>query len=366
MRTHNAENERIKRRYLSFQKEAKRQSEVTIDSIAKSLARYENYTKYKDFKTFNSQQAIGFKNALAAQKAERSGEKLSKATMHSTLANLKRFFQWLADQPGYRSRVKYTDADYLNLSDKEVRIATARRDQRAPTMEQVKHVLSHMPTGTAIERRNRALVALTLLTGARDSALASLKLKHIDLIAGYLNQDAREVKTKFSKSFSTYFFPVGDEVVTIVADWVRYLREVLMWGNDDPLFPATMMTLDENGQFKVNGLKKLCWSNATPIRKIFKQAFEQAGLPYFNPHSFRHLLVRHGEAICGSPEEFKAWSQNLGHEQVLTTFTSYGNVDLRRQGDIIKNLSKPKLFHSPDVAELVRETIRQVSQQTKN
>ncbi|MFN5702503.1 MAG: site-specific integrase, partial [Gammaproteobacteria bacterium] len=65
------------------------------------------------------------------------------------------------------------------------------------------------------------------------------------------------------------------------------------------------------------------------------------------------------------PEEFKAWSQNLGHEQVLTTFTSYGNVDLRRQGDIIKNLSKPKLQHSPDLTELVRETLRQVNQQAR-
>ena len=44
--------------------------------------------------------------------------------------------------------------------------------------------------------------------------------------------------------------------------------------------------------------------------------FEQAGLPYFNPHSFRKTLVQLGETTCQSPEEFKAWSQNLGHEGV--------------------------------------------------
>jgi len=32
-----------------------------------------------------------------------------------------------------------------------------------------------------IECRNRALIAFTLLTGARDSAIASMKLKHVDL-----------------------------------------------------------------------------------------------------------------------------------------------------------------------------------------
>ena len=38
------------------------------------------------------------------------------------------------------------------------------------------------------------------------------------------------------------------------------------------------------------------------------------------------------------PEDFKAWSQNLGHEKVLTTFISYGSVGTRRQGEIIRDL----------------------------
>jgi hypothetical protein len=61
-------------------------------------------------------------------------------------------------------------------------------------------------------------------------------------------------------------------------------------------------------------------------------------LPYFNPHSLRKTLARLGEQACKTPEEFKAWSQNLGHEQVLTTFTSYGAVRTDRQGDIIRSL----------------------------
>jgi len=96
-----------------------------------------------------------------------------------------------------------------------------------------------MPAGTDIERRNRALTAFTILTGARDSAIASMKLKHVDIIAGSINQDAREVKTKFSKTFNTFFFPVGEEIRGILVEWVSYLRDEKLWGNDDPLFPAT-------------------------------------------------------------------------------------------------------------------------------
>ena len=68
----------------------------------------------------------------------------------------------------------------------------------------------------------------------------------------------------------------------------------------------------------------MSWRNATAIRRIFQEAFELADLPYFNPHSFRKTLAALGEKLCRSPEEFKAWSQNLGHEKVLTTFISYG------------------------------------------
>ena len=352
MKKHNPANERIKRKYFTFLKEAKSYSEPTVDAAAKALNRFEVYTKFRDFKAFHFQQAVAFKRHLAEQKGQRSGEKLSKATLHSTLSQLKRFFQWLALQTGYKSRIQYADAEYFNLSDKDTRIATAKRQQRFPTLEQIKHVLNTTPTGTEIERRNRVLVAFTLLTGARDSAITSLKLKHVDLIAGCVNQDAREVNTKFSKSFTTYFFPVGEEIHRIVTEWVSYLRDVKLWGNDDPLFPATHIGLGPTRQFEAVGLARKHWSTASPIRTIFREAFESAGLPYFNPHSFRNSLVQLGQEICKTPEQFKAWSQNLGHEKVLTTFLSYGEVACQRQGEIIHDLAAPQRAAATEADEI--------------
>jgi integrase len=217
-----------------------------------------------------------------------------------------------------------------------------------------------MPDSTAIERRNRAVLAFTLLTGARDSAIASLKLKHVDLRAGSVYQDAREVKTKFSKSFMTFFFPVGNEVREIVASWLGYLRDVELWGNDAPLFPATKVQLDETRHFRATGLKREHWSSAAPIRKIFREAFRAAGLPYFNPHSLRNTLVRLGETVCRTPEEFKAWSQNLGHDKVLTTFLSYGLVQSARQGEIIRGLGAPRNPREADAAEFAKAVVREI------
>jgi integrase len=358
MKKYNPENERIKRKYFAFLKEAKRRGEPTVDAAAKALSRFEDYTRYRDFKAFHFEQAVAFKNHLAEQKGQLSGEKLSKATLHATLTQLKRFFQWLAWQSGYKSRLQYADAEYFNLSDKDTRIATAKRQQRFPTIEQIKHVISKMPDNTEIECRNRALIAFTLLTGARDGAIASLKLKHVDLIAGCVNQDARDVKTNFSKTFNTYFFPIGEEIRAIVSDWVSYLKDKKLWGNDDPLFPATLVAQNSDKQFIAAGLAREHWSSASPIRSIFREAFISAGLPYFNPHSFRNTIAQLGEEVCKTPEQFKAWSQNLGHEKVLTTFLSYGEVACQRQGEIIRNLATSQRSVSTNADEIAEAVFK--------
>ncbi|MEJ1385334.1 MAG: tyrosine-type recombinase/integrase [Candidatus Sedimenticola sp. (ex Thyasira tokunagai)] len=358
---HSPTNERIKRQYFIFMKEAKRQSESSIDAVAKALNRFEVYTKHRDFKAFHYQQAVSFKKHLAEQKSCQSGKKLSKATLNATLAHLKRFFQWLAGQPGYKSRLQYSDAEYFNLSEKDTRVATARRQKPVPTLEQIKHVINTMPTISEIERRNRALIAFTLLTGARDSAIASMKLKHVDLSTDSVFQDAREVRTKFSKTFTTFFFPVGEGIQQIVSVWVTFLREEKLWSNDDPLFPATRVVQGDTRRFEAAGLQRKHWSSATPIRTIFREAFENAGLPYFNPHSFRNTITRLGETVCQTPEEFKAWSQNLGHDGVLTTFYSYGDVPNRRQGEIIQGLTLQQLSPQSSVEAIAKAVARELA-----
>ncbi len=354
--TCNPENERLKRLYFAYLKEAKRFSEASLDATAAALHRFEVDTNFRSFKTFRIEQAVAFKRHLAEQMSATTGKPLSKATMYATLSALRNFFHWLAGQPGFRSRLSYSDAEYFNLSEKETRIAKAHREPRIPTVEQILHVLHSMPATTEIERRNRTLIAFTLLTGARDGAIASLKLKHVDMVEGLVMQDAREVNTKLSKTFPTWFFPVGDEVRGIVAEWVEFLKTEKRWGLDDPLFPATLVTLGPDHQFRAVGLDRKHWTNAGPIRAIFKEAFTAAGLPYFNPHSFRRTLVLLGEQLCGPPEEFKAWSQNLGHEKVMTTLFSYGEVAARRQAEIMRGLGK-KPTKEEDIVARMRQLL---------
>ena len=97
-------------------------------------------------------------------------------------------------------------------------------------------MIEAIPAVTEIQQRDRALIAFTLLSGARDRAIVSFKLKHIDIENELIDQDAREVRTKRAKTFTTWFFPIGDDFRKIFIDWVAFLREQKGFGPEDPSF----------------------------------------------------------------------------------------------------------------------------------
>ncbi len=273
---------------------------------------------------------------------------MSAATVTSTLKHLRNFFLWLSREPGFRSAINANDANYFTPSEQDVRVATARREKPVATLEDIKRVLERMPLRTPVEKRDRALIAFAILTGARDAALASFRLKHADLAAHIVSQDAREVKTKGRKTFTTTFFPVGPEPLAIVADYLRFLKDELSFGPEDPVFPSTRVGHGIDRAYEAQGLSRRPWTTAAPIRSIFRAAFAAADLPYFNPHSFRKTLVRLGQRLRLTPEEWKAWSQNLGHESESTTFVGYGHVPLHRQAEIMRALATPRRAALPD------------------
>jgi integrase len=204
-----------------------------------------------------------------------------------------------------------------------------------------------------------------LLSGARDNAIASLNIGHVDLERRTVFQDARTVRTKNRKTFTSAFFPVGDEVEAIVRDWIGHLRDDLQFGPDEPLFPKSRMEVNDSGAFAPVGLERRHWKDAAPIRRIFRKAFEGQGLPYFNPHSFRHTLARLGQRMCKTQEQEKAWSQNFGHEHVRTTLNSYGDLATYRQVEIMDAMRRPAMTGAapgvPDAAtiELVLDYVAQ-------
>jgi integrase/recombinase XerD len=356
----NPKNDRVRRDYLIHLKEARQRSPATVEQVRHAIDRLEAYTGFKDFATFNKDQALAFKRALIASKAQRSGKPITMATAHHVLQAIKEFLVWLHSRPGYRRRIDPAHIAYLNLTSKDERIAHVSSPKSYASLEQYRAALFAMPNATEVERRDRALMALLLLTGMRDAAAVSLKLKHISIERSHVFQDPREVKTKFSKAIETFFFPVGDDVVEIVKDWVRHLTAENLFSPSDPLFPKTLVEPGEQRSFTARGLSREHWANASPVRTIFKAAFARIGLPYFKPHTVRDTLTQLAYKLQLSPEQLKAWSQNMGHSNVLTTLHGYGHVSIERQGEILAQL--PRFGEtSPAKPEAAAETLAKLA-----
>ncbi len=338
MSKHNEKNERLKYKYTGFLKHSRGKSDSTIDKALAAIDRYQEVINYRNFGSFKPDWAIEFKDCLEAERNKRTKKPLAAGTIVAILKEVKAFHKWLADQEGYRSKIRYSDADYFNPSNRQVQIAKDAGPKKYPSPEEIRHVLKSMSSNSPIQKRNRALIACLFMTGMRVGALVGVKLKHVNLVDGSVHHDARDMHTKFSKSSVINFFPVGDDVVTIFEDYVIYLREVLLFSPEDPLFPKTNMLNAADGSLKPSNLKREHWSGAGPVRDIVAKAFISAGLPKYGPHSFRHTLGHLGQTMCKTPEDFNAWSQNSSHNDVLTTLRSYGQLSNERKSELMKGL----------------------------
>jgi len=336
MRKINEENERIKRSYLQYLKTAKRKDASTVLKAAQGILRFEASTGYTSFKRFRIEQAVKFQDRLNDEVSKATGKQLSKSSIRSILAANKGLFFWLAGESGYKSRIRHSDADYFNMDAKGARVAGAVRETPYPSMDMARHAFSYMPELTELESRNKALFAFLMLTGARDGAVASLRLKHINLIDGCVYQDAREVKTKNSKTITTFFLPVDVEYLDCFTAWVTHLKTEALFGPDDPLFPPAKIK-PVNGAFQVVGLSRDIYKNANAIRNAIKEAFTRADLPPFTPHAFRKTLVKWADTAYPTREGFKAFSQNIGHTSVITTVSAYCPISTDQQGALIKS-----------------------------
>jgi hypothetical protein len=64
------------------------------------------------------------------------------------------------------------------------------------------------------------------------------------------------------------------------------------------------------------------------------------------------------------PEALKAWSQNLGHEDLATSMNSYGKVQDHRTSEIMSSLVNTKA--DPDLGVLDAETLALVIRRLKS
>ncbi len=355
--TYNSKNEQMKRKYEQYLTHSKGLGIDSINVARRALARYDAFSKHADYKTFNAQKAIDFKAYLDAQK-------MAKTTHANCIKQMKQFFEWLALQPGYKSKIQRDAVDYLNLSHKEKQLLRTGKVEHIPTLENVRQLVQSIQPVTEVDQRDCALISFLCLTGMRDSAVATLPLKSFNSNTLLVDQNPEDgVKTKFTKRIYSKMFRFDEQMVQHVLDWVAYLYKRGFVGTD-PMFPRSKNRKEEgNLSFQdAQEVEPVFWKDGTNIQRVVKQRSEAAGLEYFHPHLYRHLAIQLALTRARGGDEIKAISQNFGHEEVATTLSVYGNYQPNELISILQAIDgRPETEPKAEVvaAEAVTQAVQQ-------
>jgi integrase/recombinase XerD len=334
------ENEQIKRQFFEHLKGAEGFAKTSVNTFAEAIGQWQLFTNDDDFGNFNKSQALAYREWLAGRETKTKAGRLSLVTQYNYLRRIKRFFSWLAEQQGFKSKIQKNDIEFLRLSKKDALIARSGTTKTMPTFEEVKAIIESIEIKNEIDRRDRALICFALITGCRISAIVSLKMKNFDKVKKLIDQNPGDgVRTKNSKKILTTFFPIRwDEPEQHFMDWYEYL-EKKGFGPEDPLFPVTKGEI--GSAYSKEFVGRAFWNDSSAARKIFEKRCKGADLPYFHPHSFRHLVVNIMSKTRLTEEEKRAISLNLGHSNVGTTFGSYGYGNMNEE-DAVKIVQRLK------------------------
>lgn len=337
------QNEQRKREFLEHLKGAEGFAESSINTFAEAVDQWQFFTENDDFANFDKSKALAFRDWLKIRKAHTEIGTISLTTQYNYLRRVKRFFKWLSGQPNYRNKILKNDIEFLRLSKGDSRIARQGTTKQIPTLKEARSIIESIDIKNEIDMRDRAVICFALITGIRISAIISLKIKNFDIENKLIDQNPADgVKTKNSKRILTTFFPIGwNEPEKHFTEWYEYLKSKKFQQND-PIFPVTMNNLiSKKSGYSKEPVGNNFWSGTSGARKIFEKRCKNANLPYFHPHSFRHLVVNILSKTRLTEEEKKAISLNLGHANAGTTFGSYGHGSMTEE-DAVKIVQKLK------------------------
>lgn len=334
-------NEQAKRGFFEHLRGAKGFSESSVNDYADAIGQWQIFSNGEDFATFNKSKAVAYCDWLTRRATKTPDGALKPATRYHYLRRVKEFFLWLSTQPEYSQKLVKADADFLRISKKDMQIVLSGTTKAMPTLEEVQKVIESIEPTNEIAMRDRALISFALITGCRISAITSLKMKSFDKATYRIYQNPADgVRTKNSKTIITTFFPIGwEEPRRYFLEWYEYL-ESKRFAPDDPIFPATSSEISTKKAYSKDSVSRSFWSDASSARKVFEKRCDNAGVKYYHPHSYRHLVVSLMSKMRLTEEEKRAISLTLGHENIGTTFGAYGygSMGVERAVDIVHEL----------------------------
>jgi site-specific recombinase XerD len=212
------------------------------------------------------------------------GRDLDRATVARKLAAVRALYDYLRR----RGEVSQNPAELL---------PRPRSDSRLPhvlSAEDMRTLLERIPTATALDSRDRAMLEIAYSCGLRCSEMVALDLESVDF-----ESETLRVRGKGGKE---RVVPLGEPAQRALTTYVNRWRPALL---ADPKQPALL--LSKSG-------RRLSPSDVT--RRLARWVREAAIAGRVSPHALRHSFATH---MLEGGADLRAIQELLGHASVSTT-----------------------------------------------
>jgi len=321
-------------------------TEKTVVQYINAIHEYEIATNFQDFKKYIPDSAITFKNHLSEKKSKKTGDHISKSLYVSYTKHVKEFFEWLATENKKYSHITKKDISFFNANKNDKNTALATSHQESHPIEDILATVRKMPESNDIEKRNKAMVSLCLLTTPRIAALQTARIGSIKYFSEYeiwvFDQNPKWVDTKRRSHIVSCFIGQSQDIIKNVLSWLEYLKSK-GFKDSDYLFPKIESTFASDGTHLFELTSEKIVSDSWIRAHVFKKAFEANGLKYLKVHPFRHSLARAMKKESNAVELLIALAENDGQKNGMAVIiSSYGGDYLAVRSKLMKNFDLEK------------------------
>ena len=341
------ETNKINKRWLAgyqrFLLENRRYKEKTVDEHLRSVAHASAIADHITFTRYSIQLVVSVKKALIAH-LDGDAAVLSRSTIHRVLNHCTMFFEWLERHDGVRLEPDLPG--YFQPSKQERRLAAQAVKETELTFALALSLFRTMSASTGTEIRNKAILALLIMTGIRVDALASLRGKHVDVQFWWINQLPPEVRTKSDKHIRSYCLDLGYGLRDALKAWARW-RDANGFGDHDAfLLPDRFIQCNPIGltyRPADSGNPALPWQSADRVRAIIRSAAECAGMAALDvgAHDFRRMITPYLSSQADMSQRHKlALQLNLGHQPRETIDKHYNKMSDAERAEALDELCR--------------------------
>ena len=260
------QNKELLENYINYLENVKNYSDHTTTAYKNDLEQYFDYLKNTQKNLFDNEDFVDYLFSL----------ELAKSTINRKLTSVNNFLLWSSKLDKYKGKT-FRKSENLKTEKKLPNILTSNY---------INNLIDKLPTSTAKDVRNKAIIELLYSSGLRVSELVNLKINDIK------NDGSLRVIGKGRKE---RILPMTDQAYKIISLWSKSNRAEFLKDNDN--------------QFIFLGVrgKQITDREVRRVVNLITGTF---------PHNIRHTFATH---VLDGGADLRVVQELLGHSDPGTT-----------------------------------------------